>query len=137
MKTAHAVVLAVMIFPAGFFAGMKTMAHYHKSIERDLRMRPEECKTDIALRALRHIRANSTNTIAFLETQLDVGIIDLGSVLASTPRSMWRKADEELLRSARDYKAQFPSKGRSDLDRGVSEVFSLLDNLKPREGERR
>jgi hypothetical protein len=113
---------------AGFQCGMWTHRHFSAPIERDLRMRGQEDRADIALRALNLLRAGSTNAAPFLENQLDDAIVSLGRVLTESPASERGQSDLLMLGKARDYRAKFPHKsGQPGVDEGIAQAFAILD----------
>src|SRR5437588_10955037 len=80
------VVLIALIIAlgVGFQGGMCTYRHFSDGIERQLKIRMQLDKADVALRALKQLRDGSTITVPFLETQLDDVLVLLRHLIAET-----------------------------------------------------
>lgn len=128
MKMPYVVSIIVVAFVMGFFAGVRTLKQYNQELEECLNTVPAEDKIDVTLRALSLTRQNNTNTIPYLEAELDVSVDDLGHALQKIPQSKWDSNASMALNHARAYRKNFPWKSEEpNLDSGVSNAFSLLN----------
>src|SRR5262245_12305692 len=110
MKKSFAFSLALLALAIGFYCGVLFSRHFSDPIEHGLQIDQQTDRADVALRALKLTRAESTNTMASLETELDVSTVLLGGLLAETPARDRRQADLLMLEKIRDYRAKFPHK---------------------------
>jgi hypothetical protein len=95
----------------------------HHKIEQNLEINALQDNADIALRTLNKLMSNDTNTVVYLQDELDTTVISLGKTLKEIPESQWDVNSIGILRRARDYYMRFP---KSQLDPGLVEAFSLL-----------
>jgi len=111
----------------GFGTGMKYNARYCDTVELNLRLSEAETRADVSLRALKHIRTNSTNTVAFLECSLDEAVSGVGSIVTDIPIS--RRSDDHvrMIRKVKDYRTQFPYKSCINHERSVARAFVLVE----------
>jgi hypothetical protein len=129
MKKIQTILLVFLGAAVGFAAGMKYHAHYSDSVELRLRLWESETRADVALRALRHIRSGSTNTVAFLECELDEAAASLGHITADIPPS--KRSDEHvrMIRKIKEDRAQFPYASCVNHEKSVARAFSLLEEV--------
>jgi hypothetical protein len=120
--------LVLVALALGFLTGAWFIRHFSERTERYLEMARQEDRADIALRALNHLRASSTNAVPFLEIQLDDATVSLGHLLAEMPASERDQTALLMLGKARDYRAKFPHKSEQPgLDEEIAHTFTLLD----------
>src|SRR4051812_1932689 len=105
----------------GFAVGMKYATHLSDQTEHTLRIWEQESRADIAVRALRFIRHDSTNTVAFLESNLDNSVAILGILVEKIPESHRTQRDIEMIQIVQHYRAEFP---RQPEPPAVSRAFS-------------
>jgi hypothetical protein len=81
------VVIALVVgLGCSFQAGCWTHRHFYDPIQHDLQLRVQLDKGDTVVRAPKLLRDGNTNTVPFLETQLDDVMITLGRPVAATPK---------------------------------------------------
>jgi hypothetical protein len=112
----------------GFLAGWRIHQHFSDPIQRGLEIRVQEDKGDAVLRTLTLLRADSTNTVPFLESQLDDVIVMLGPfVTKPVARGKGWRSPNLMLEKIRDYRARFPHSSPQGFDDRISKIFSSLD----------
>ncbi len=112
----------------GFQAGWWMSQHHSTPIERDLKLRVQVDRADIALRALKQLRDGSTNTVPYLETELDDIIVSLGRLIADTPAGERGQTELLMLGKIRDYRAHFTHvPEHASFDAKIAHAFSILD----------
>jgi hypothetical protein len=128
MKITYVLSCTIIAFAIGFKCCDLFIEHSNGAIIAGLESDAPNQKCDLALRTLVKLRAEDTNTLPFLETELDVGIIDLGNVLSKEKPSAWSEADKIVLQRAKDYRRRFPRKwGTAEIGEGVTNVLSMIN----------
>ena len=120
-STVTLVLIALVVgLGGGFQVGWRLLSHFSERTHHGLEIRAQEDKGDAVLRTLKLLRADSTNTVPFLESQLDDVVITLGPLAAESHNLMLGKI--------RDYRSKFPhSSSQPGVDSKISEVFSKID----------
>jgi hypothetical protein len=112
----------------GFQLGWRIRTHFSDKTQHDLEIRAQEDKGDAVLRTLKLLRADSTNTVPFLESQLDDVIVMLGPfVTQPSARGEGWKSPNLMLEKIRDYRTTFPHTSAQGLDDRMVKIFSSLD----------
>jgi hypothetical protein len=107
---------------------MRYMASCSKNTEVDLSMRAQEDRIDIALRALRQLRAGTTNTSEFLEVQLDDAVIALAHLISDSSKAYCTRNGLTMIQKAKEYRAKFPHhSAQPGLDESIARSFALTD----------
>ena len=132
MKKLSVPTLVVIALVVGLGCGFQTgwWAHRHVSdpIQHDLELRVQLDEGDTVVRTLKLLRDGSTNTVPFLEAQLDDVVLGLGRLMAATPKTERGPSELLMLGKIRDYRVKFPHKsGQPEVDVGIAEAFSVLD----------
>src|SRR5512139_3845821 len=94
----------------GFQAGWWTHRHVSDPVQHDLELRVQLDEGDTVVRALKLLRDGGTNTVAFLETQLDDVVLALGRLVVATPKTERGPSELLMLGKIRDYRVKFPRK---------------------------
>src|SRR5437868_4621114 len=97
MKKSFTFSLALLALAIGFYCDVVFSRHYAAPIEHGLQIDQQTDRADIALRALNQLREDSTNTMASLETELDVSTVLLGNLVAETSARERRQTDLLML----------------------------------------
>ena len=123
------VVIALVVgLGCGFQAGWWTHRHFSDPIQHDLQLRVQLDEGDTVIRALKLLRDGSTNTVPFLETQLDDVVLELGRLVVATPKTQRGPSELLMLGKIRDYRARYPHKsGQPGVDERIAQAFSILD----------
>lgn len=128
MKKSILLNLTLVALGAGFLCGFWSSRHFSDPNERGLEMDRQTDKADVALRALKGLREGNTNTMPFLENELDVSIVLLGAMVAETPVRERGQTELQTLGKIRDYRAKFPHKSNQPgFDEEIARAFSILD----------
>jgi hypothetical protein len=128
MKKVHAIWLAGFSFLVGLYSAHWAYSRYTRELELALETHPAGDRADVALRALQELHQDRTNTIPYLETQLDDDIDTISKTLKRVPRSEWSADNMLILAKARAYRTKFPwESGNRELDNEISNAFLLLD----------
>lgn len=128
MKTAYVICIAGAAFIIGFYAGVGTLKHYCKQLERSLSTEPSEDMANVTMRALEKLREGDTNAIPYLDDVFDSSISELGHTLVEIPKSKWDPAATIVLTNGKVYRTKYPwNSDVSGLDEGVSNAFTLID----------
>lgn len=128
MSKARPYLFAALALAFGFGLGMRYMAFLSQDLGPELKMRTQEDRIDMAVRALRQLRAGSTNTSEFLETQLDDAVLALGHLVSEHPTVYGARNGREMLLKAKEYRCRFPhSSSQPWLDEKVASAFALTN----------
>ena len=112
----------------GFFSGTWTHRHFSDQIDLDARIAEQTHNADVALRALKLLRAGSTNTVPFLEVELDDATVSIGRLVHQTPVAQRGVLELPMLAKIRDYRTTFPHKSEQPgLDEEIAHAFTFLD----------
>jgi hypothetical protein len=112
----------------GYLLGWHVRSRFAEEEARVLEIRVQEYKGDAVLRTLTLLRAGSTNTVPFLESQLDDVIVMLGPfVTKPVARGEGWRSPNLMLQRIRDYRAKFPHGSSQGFDDRISKIFSSLD----------
>ena len=104
----------------GYLLGWHFRSRFADEAERRLEISIHEDKGDAVLRALKHLRADSTNTVPFLESQLDDVVLGLGPLSAESQSLMLGKI--------RDYRSSFPhTSSQPGHDKRIAEILTKSD----------
>jgi len=127
MKNSLAFNLMLLTCVVGFGGGLWFSRHFSDPIVHKLQIDGQTDRIDTDLRALRFIREGSTNTVPFLEGQLDDAIVSLGDVVVSPPTSEPDRLALAMLQKGRDYRTKFPHvSGQPGLDEKIARTFAIL-----------
>ena len=130
MRKARPYLFAALALALGFGLGMRYMTFFSESMEAELKMRAQEDRIDMAVRALRQLQAGSTNTSQFLETQLDDAVLALGHLLSESPTVYGARNGREMILKAKEYRAKFPHTSTQPwLDESVARTFAPTNEL--------
>ena len=130
MKKYLHIFIPVLTLIIGLVAGWFASAHvYNKWIESYM---TSTSFVDLSDRytVLSTLRAGDTNKASdLLESQMTGDILVFGSMIRDVPTDKRKPSDTRLLTRVRDYRTAHPfvTTDYPDVDKGVSEVFSLLN----------
>ena len=127
-STVTLVLIALLVgLGGGFQLGWAIRSHFSRTTEHGLEIRVQEDKGDAVLRALKLLRADSTNTVPFLESQLDDVIVTLGPFVKSNAKGEGYRSPNTILEKIREYRSRFPHSSAQGFDNRIAKVFSSLD----------
>jgi hypothetical protein len=132
-------ILAVIALIIGAVAGgWSVAAIYNRRISRlvtgfnhhtsQLEIQWRTSDAELTIDRLRTLRAGeTTNTIKWLEHDLEIDLISLEPFIADPSDFKIDPSYIGALQEVRDYRIQFPYKTNPSVDTNMAEVFSLLD----------
>jgi hypothetical protein len=131
MRKARPYLFAALALALGFGLGLRYMASFSHNMEVDLKMRAQEDRIDMAVRALKQLRAGTTNTSEFLEIQLDEAVLALGNLVSNSPKAYGVWNGFAMIEKAKEYRAKYPhSSAQPGLDEWLARTFALIDELR-------
>ncbi len=129
MSKTRAFLLALAALVIGAVAGGGGVSKFWGRFTGDLSAGSMAAEASTTVGILKRLRAgDSTNAVELLEIKLDGALIGLGAFLPNIPEARRDPLHIKVVRTARDYRAQFPRTNDSpEIAEGVAHAFTLLD----------
>jgi len=129
MSKTHAFLLALAALVIGAVGGGWAVSKFWGRFTSNLSTGSMAAEASTTVGILKRLRAgDSTNAVELLEIKLDGALVGLGAFLPEIPEARRDPLHIKVIRTARDYRAQFPRTNDSpEIAEAIAQAFILLD----------